>query len=124
MASVVVVSISSPLDLASVASWEAALENGAGRSHMLVVDLTGCTFLDTAGVAMLFRLHQRFADKRHAVLFVTKPGSAPDHVLRLVRADAKIPVVRSLHTALAVAENRARQLSDGPAAAAPSGDRV
>jgi anti-anti-sigma factor len=111
MASVVVVSVSSPLDLASVASWEAAIENGAGRSRMLVVDLTGCSFLDTAGVAMLFRLHQRFADKRHVVLFVTEPGSAPDHVLGLVSADAKIPVVRSLHTALAVAEKRARELS-------------
>jgi anti-anti-sigma factor len=116
MASVVVVSISSPLDLASVASWEAAIENGAERSRILVVDLTGCTFLDTAGVAMLFRLHQRFADKRYVVLFVSRPGSAADHVLRIVNAEARIPVVRSLHTALAVAENRERVLSARPAA--------
>lgn len=109
MAGVVVVSVSSPLDLASVASWEAAIENGAGRSRFLVVDLTGCTFLDTAGVAMLFRLHQRFADKQHVVLFVTKPGSPPDHVLRLVRADAQIPVLRSLRTAVALAESRAHE---------------
>ena len=111
MASVVVDSVSSPLDLASVASWEAAIENGAGKSRLLVVDLTGCSFLDTAGVALLFRLHQRFADKQHIVLFVTKPGSPPDHVLRLVRADTQIPVLRSLRTAVALAESRAHELS-------------
>jgi anti-sigma B factor antagonist len=113
MAGVVVLSVSSPLDLASVASWEAAIENGAGKSRHLIVDLTGCTFLDTAGVAMLFRLHQRFADKQHVMLFVTRPGSPPDHVLRLVRADSQIPVLRSLRTALALADNRAREVDGG-----------
>lgn len=111
MACVVVVSVSSPLDLSSVSSWEAAVENGAGKSRVLIVDLTGCSFLDTAGVAMIFRLHQRFADKQHIMLFVTKPGSPPDHVLRLVRADAQIPVLCSLRTAMALAESRAHELS-------------
>ena len=113
MSGAIVVSVSSPLDLASVASWEAAIENGAGKSRHLIVDLTGCTFLDTAGVAMLFRLHQRFADKQHVMVFVTRPGSPPDHVLRLVRADSQIPVLRSLRTALALADNRAHELDGG-----------
>ena len=113
MPGVIVVSVSSPLDLASVASWEAAIENGAGKSRHLIVDLTGCTFLDTAGVAMLFRLHQRFADKQHVMVFVTRPGSPPDHVLRLVRADSQIPVLRSLRTALALADNRAHEPGGG-----------
>jgi anti-anti-sigma factor len=55
------------------AAIEAAMPNG---TETLVIDLTGTTYLDSAGVQLLFLLAQRLQTRRQALTLVV-PEEAP-----------------------------------------------
>jgi anti-anti-sigma factor len=58
----------------------------------LVLDLTSTTYLDSAGIAALFRLGERLRLRRQDLRLVVAPDSAIRPVLRLTHLDHVIPV--------------------------------
>lgn len=58
----------------------------------VVLDLTHTTYLDSAGIAALFRLAERLRIRRQDLRLVVPPASPIRPVLRLTRLDHVIPV--------------------------------
>ena len=59
---VVVVEVQGDLDAARVPRVRALLEDAVGvRPKQLVVDLSGCSFLDASGLTVLLDVHRRMA---------------------------------------------------------------
>jgi anti-anti-sigma factor len=83
-AGVVVASVRGEIDMSNArdlaAEVEAAIPNGALR---IVIDLTHTTYLDSAGVQLLFVLADRLAVRRHQVRLVVPPDSPVRAVLEL-----------------------------------------
>ena len=57
-----------------------------------VLDLTGTTYLDSAGIAAIFRLAERLRLRRQDLRLVVPPDSPIRAVLRLTRLDHVIEV--------------------------------
>jgi anti-sigma B factor antagonist len=66
----------------------------------IVIDLSGCEFMDSTGVALIVT-----ASRRHngggGFAVVAEPGSQARRTLRLTNVDSRIPVLGSLEAALA-----------------------
>lgn len=58
----------------------------------VVLDLTHTTYLDSAGIAALFRLAERLRTRRQDLRLVVPPDSPIRAVLRLTHLDHVIPV--------------------------------
>ena len=90
-----VVSVGGDLDLASSPRLSALLDKLAASRAALVVDLTDCTFIDSAGLAAI--LH----GARPLVSFSVVCGDGvPGELLRMTAIDQTIPVYRELRDAL------------------------
>jgi anti-anti-sigma factor len=84
------------LDLTTVTGHEERIEQAArSAGDGLVVDLSRLAFIDTAGVAMLFREARKLADEERGVAYVASPGS----LARRVLAIAHPPLHESLREA-------------------------
>jgi anti-anti-sigma factor len=84
------------LDLMTVAGYEARIERAArAAGDGIVVDLSGLEFIDTAGVAMLFREARKLAAEVGGIAYVASPGS----LARRVLAIAYLPLHESLRDA-------------------------
>jgi anti-anti-sigma factor len=62
----------------------------------IVVDLSGVTFLDSSGISMLFRLHERIAYSRQELRLVVPLTSPIRRVLELTRVSDVIPLHETL----------------------------
>jgi anti-anti-sigma factor len=92
----VVVEVSGELDLATAPRLEAAITE-AGRASRLVVDLSECTFLDSAGVrALASAVHEK--TQRPVALVVTDPGIM--RVIEITRLDTLLEVHSTREAAL------------------------
>ena len=101
---VVVASVSGELDLSNSPATGDAIEAAVPSSaRSLVVDFTQLTFLDSSGVAMLFRLVRRLSDHRQQLHVVAPAGEAVGRVLEIVEFDRAAPVHASLDAALSAA---------------------
>jgi anti-anti-sigma factor len=67
----------------------AALTN---RSLGLVVDLSGTTYLDSAGIDLLFRLDVELRERRQRLHLVVPAGSPIARVLAIVGLDGTVPL--------------------------------
>ena len=61
-------------------------------TSLVVLDLSATTYLDSAGIAGLFRLAERLRIRRQDLLLVVPPGSPIRAVLRLTNLDHVIQV--------------------------------
>ena len=101
---VVVASVSGELDLSNSPATGDAIEAALPSSaRSLVVDFTQLTFLDSSGVAMLFRLVRRLGDHRQQLHVVAPAGEAVGRVLEIVEFDRAAPVHPTLDVALSAA---------------------
>jgi anti-anti-sigma factor len=70
------------LDLTSVTAFEGKIERAAERAPAgLIVDLSEIRFIDTAGVAMLFRETARMAERSRPLVYVAPAESTARRVL-------------------------------------------
>lgn len=65
----------------------------------LVVDLTECSFIDSAGIAMLFEVIRRHRRRRVGVAVVAPPEAVVRRVLEITRVDAVAPLCPDVQTA-------------------------
>ena len=101
---VAAVRVSGELDLATVGELEATVEHAlAQRSVRLLIDLTGCGFIDSSVVSLLVDLRARFGDSGRPRLAVVATDQ-PLRILRLTELDHEMPVFSSLQEALKALE--------------------
>ena len=101
---VVVAAIAGELDLSNSPATGDAIEAALPASaRCLVVDFSNLTFLDSSGVAMLFRLVRRLGDHRQQLHVVAPAGEAVGRVLEIVEFDRAAPVHASLDAAMTAA---------------------
>jgi anti-anti-sigma factor len=72
-----VIAVHGEIDISNAQQVSAAIESAMPNAvEMLVIDLTGTTYLDSAGVQLLFLLAQRLQTRRQALILVV-PEEAP-----------------------------------------------
>lgn len=71
---------------------QALVETTAGP---LVLDLTSCSFLDTAGIGLLMLLHKRLLTSGRR-LYLYRPKGQPRHLIGFLSVDRAIPVLEVL----------------------------
>ncbi len=91
------VQVSGEVDLSNVAAvMEAIASAGTSDAPRIVLDLTRTTYLDSAGIAMLFRLAERLGHRRQELRLVV-PADAPVRaVLEMTRVETVIDIADSL----------------------------
>jgi anti-anti-sigma factor len=93
------VQLQGELDLATATLHESQLERAAEEAPQLIVDLSELSFIDTAGIALLFRVTRRYLGEGRQVAFVARTGSVARRVLELVVLPTYVPVEPSLDAA-------------------------
>jgi anti-anti-sigma regulatory factor len=74
-----------------------------GSAPWLVIDLTGCSYLDSAGLRAIARVDLRCRDVGAGLRLVVDPAGAVDRALTMTRMSEVLTVDRSLGDALASA---------------------
>lgn len=78
-----VLAVSGELDLAAASSLEEELERAlSSGSQLIVLDLKGLEFIDSTGLSVLVRAHQR-AQEAGLTLGLVNPGAQVDRLLSL-----------------------------------------
>jgi len=100
----VVAVIEGEVDAASVGevavSMRRIVEN---KLHRVVIDLTGVSYLDSAGINLLYAVAGDVQARQQELHLVVLPGSPIERMLQIVGADRAFPVHASLDEALAAA---------------------
>lgn len=92
-----VVRISGEVDLTNAVEVRDAISNLASvDATAIVVDLTETAYLDSSGIAMLFRLAERLAHSRQELRVVVPPDSPLRAALELTDLPHTIPVQHTL----------------------------
>jgi anti-anti-sigma factor len=94
-----VVRVIGEVDMSNVEDVMAAIASATPSNAVLVVvDLSDTTYIDSAGITMLFRLAERLSYNRQQLRLVI-PAAAPIRaVIELTSVDQVIPVDESLQT--------------------------
>jgi anti-anti-sigma factor len=95
---VTIVYVVGELDLATCPVVEEAIASAA-QSSRVIVDLTGCTFLDSSGLRVLMRA-QREVDERGRGLELVAADPAIVRVLEIANVDTVLTVHPTLDAAL------------------------
>ena len=99
---VVVARIAGDLDLSNLHHVHTALlDTLPNEAYGLVVDLTGVTFLDSAGVETLFRLASSLAVRQQRFAVSVPPGAMIRRALELSGAPGEMALCGSVDEALA-----------------------
>jgi anti-anti-sigma factor len=97
----VIAHVSGELDLAGAPDVGEQLEKAVPTSARgLVVDMGHLEFIDSSGVAMLFGLARRLANRRQELRVVARDGEAVARVLQIVELERAAPVHGDLPSAL------------------------
>jgi anti-anti-sigma factor len=87
------VAISGEVDLSNARSlFDTVAASTPDDTSLVVLDLSATTYLDSAGIAGLFRLAERLRIRRQDLRLVVPPGSPIRPVLRLTHLDHVIQV--------------------------------
>jgi anti-anti-sigma factor len=100
---VAVAVITGEIDLSNAASLQKRIAAGVDpRHHGLVIDLSAVSYLDSAGVFLLFELNDQMT-KKGTPMCVVLPNWAPIRkMLGIVRLSATVAVTEDLYQALAL----------------------
>jgi anti-anti-sigma factor len=86
-----------------------------GAAPWLVVDLGGCSYMDSAGLQVIARVDLRCRDEGSGLRLVVDRGSSIDRVLVMTHMDEVLTVDRQLRDALEDIDGRTPGGSDGGA---------
>ena len=75
----------------------------SNRSTALVVDLTGVSYLDSAGINLMFRLAEELRGHQQRMALVVREGSPIARMISLTGLDTAVPTRAALEEALAAA---------------------
>jgi anti-anti-sigma factor len=95
-----VASIGGEVDISNADRLLDELMAHVGSAPWLVIDLTGCSYLDSAGLRAIARVDLRSRDVGAGLRLVVDPAGAIDRVLTMTRMSEVLTVDRSLADAL------------------------
>jgi anti-anti-sigma factor len=88
-----VVHVRGEVDISNAPGLLAAIENAlTNETPGLTLDLTGTTYLDSAGVQLLFVLAERLKDRRHQLRLIVPEESPVRAVLELTGLQKLVPM--------------------------------
>lgn len=98
----VVLTLAGEVDLANAADVALDLRREVGEvRRALALDLLDVTYLDSAGVRLLFDLADRLHARGRELVVVARPGSLLWSVLRMVAIDRVVVVAQDVDAGLA-----------------------
>jgi len=86
------VSVFGEIDLSNATKVRDAIGAALPDLPVVVVDLSGTAYLDSAGIAMFFRLAERLSYNRQELRLVVPPDASILKVIRLTKLDQVITV--------------------------------
>jgi anti-anti-sigma factor len=92
-----IVHVRGEIDLSNAAQVRDAIADA--RPHeatVVVVDLSDTGYLDSAGIAMIFRLGERLRNSRQELRLLVPPDAPIRTVLRMTKLDQVIPLQDSI----------------------------
>jgi anti-sigma B factor antagonist len=99
---VAVACVEGEVDAANVAEVGAAIRRlMTNRSIRLVVDLTGTTYLDSAGINLLFSLGEELRVRQQGLRIVVDPASPIARMLAITSLDRAFPTRATIADVLA-----------------------
>jgi anti-sigma B factor antagonist len=87
-----IVRVTGEIDISNVAQVRDAIGAAIPDLPLVTLDLTSLEYLDSAGIAMLFRLAERLSYNRQELQLVVPPGAPISAAIRLTRLDHVIAV--------------------------------
>ena len=97
----VIAHVSGEIDMTNAAYLrEQLLDSMPNDALVLVIDISGCRYLDSAGIEVLFDVSRRLPRRRQELRLVMPPGSPLKRVIELTEVAAAAPVHDSLDAAL------------------------
>ena len=98
-----VATIGGEVDLSNADRMLEELMARVGTTPWLVIDLTGCSYLDSAGMRMIARVDVRCRTVGSGLRLVVDPGGSIDRVLAMTQMDGVLTVDPHLQDALTAA---------------------
>jgi anti-sigma B factor antagonist len=96
-----VVRLAGEADATTGALREVLAAEAAKRPGLLLVDMSGLTFIDSSALSVVLRLHRDLRGSASAVALIS-PSAAVARVLELLGADQLIPIYASADEAVNV----------------------
>jgi anti-sigma B factor antagonist len=97
---VAAIRVEGELDLATVGEFEARVARALdGRRRRIMIDLSGCRFIDSSVLAALIQLRAKSGSSDQP-RFAVVAGAQPLRVLRMTGLDQRIPVFETAQDAL------------------------
>jgi len=97
----VVAHLNGEIDMTNAAYLrEQLLDSMPNDALVLVIDISGCRYLDSAAIEVLFDLSRRLERRRQELRLVMPPSSPLKRVIELTEIGTAAPVYDSLDTAL------------------------
>lgn len=86
-----VVAVTGELDISNVGALQDATFDLSNEALGIVIDLSATTYIDSATLGVLFKLHRNLERSGQALRVVCAPGSNASRVLELTSFDRKTP---------------------------------
>jgi anti-anti-sigma factor len=97
----VVAHVNGEIDMTNAAYLrEQLLDSMPNDALLLVIDISGCRYLDSAAIEVLFDISRRLARRRQELRLVMPPSSPLKRVIELTEVGTAAPVYDSLDSAL------------------------
>jgi anti-anti-sigma factor len=97
----VVAHVSGEVDMTNAAYLrEQLLDSMPNDALALIIDISGCRYLDSAAIEVLFDLSRRLGRRRQELRLVMPPSSPLRRVIELTEVGTAAPVYESLDSAL------------------------
>ena len=97
-----VVSVEGEIDVSNIGHLGERLRRAlSNRGTALIVDLTETTYLDSAGLNLLFQLARELAERQQQLHLVVVPTSPIARVIGIVGLDSAVPTHATADDALA-----------------------
>jgi anti-sigma B factor antagonist len=102
-----VVEVTGGLDLSTAARWEQHVASVGRQASVVVLDLSGVGFVDSAGVRSLFRLIRAARSQGTRLVFVAPRDGAVRRLLEILDLEELTPVCDSRAEAVRVSQRAA-----------------
>jgi anti-sigma B factor antagonist len=99
---VVIASVRGEIDMSNASELgEAIGRRVTNEALALIIDLSPCAYLDSAGIHLIYELHDRLRNRGQDVRVVIAPGAVIAEALRLADIPRAVGVEESVEAALA-----------------------
>jgi anti-anti-sigma factor len=99
---VVIASVRGEIDMSNAGDIGEAIGHRLTNDALaLVIDLTPCEYLDSAGIHLIYELHDRLRNRGQHVRVVIAPGAVIAEALRLADVPRAVGAAESVEAALA-----------------------